>query len=169
MNTYLSDPTTPLLASTRLGFEQAWRPVRRWNLGLAPVSAANQIQQVKSAVVTVAPSVSPAVLMSSTNTQGVAQPVQNLRITRAVLNSQQVRVTVGFTPANNDHYFQGVAVSLSQGNGNPVQAVTGRQSPLTLVLQRTSAAVSLAVQSLGAFGNSPQGFGFGTGRGLSLR
>lgn len=164
-----ADPSQPIIASTKLGFEKTWRPVRRWNLGLDQNNNANQVNQVKSAVITGTGGAGALSAAQAQNTQGVPQPVQNLRITRTVLNSSSVKVSVAFTPAASDKYFQGVSVALSQGSGTPLQIVSGKTSPVTFTIARSSASASIAVQSIGAFGDSSVGQGFGPAHAIMLR
>jgi hypothetical protein len=149
--TFMTDTAPAMIASTDLGFEKTWRPVRRWNLGLQTNNTQNQVNQIKTAVTAPTSSRGGA---GTLGTQGIPQPVQNLRVTRTALSSTQYKVSVSFTPNPSDNYFQGVSVSLNQGNGNPVSVVTGKTSPITFVTTKTPAASAISVASVGSFANT---------------
>lgn len=161
MPAFMTNPVEPITASTQVGLEQTWRPVRKLNLGLVPNMSANQVNQVKAAV-----TVTPAARASGLGVQGIPQPVQNLRVTRTLISPTQYRLAVSFTPQPNDPYFQGVNINLAQGGGNPVQ-VTAKTSPATFVVNRTGQSTGITVQSVGAFGATS--LNRSPGVGLSLK
>lgn len=158
MQTPITSNDLAILGTGAIGFEKTWRPSRSWNLGLEINNISNQIQQVKTSAL-----ITPA--SSSVANQGQAQPVQNLRITRRPFGNQ-IQVSVSFTPNANDRYFQGVAVSLTQGDGTPLQVAFGKVSPVTFVTGKSNLSSSISVQSVGSLGDTP--IAGSPGRALSL-
>lgn len=162
MPAFMTNPVEPIAASTQVGLEQTWRPVRKLNLGLVQNMSANQVNQVKAAV-----TVTPVARATGQGVQGVPQPVQNLRVTRTLVNNgTQYRLAVSFTPQPNDPYFQGVNINLAQAGGNPT-TVTAKTSPATFVVNRTGQSTGITVQSVGAFGATS--INRSPGVGLSLK
>jgi hypothetical protein len=146
------DANLAIAGATRLGFEKSWRPSRRWSLAIDESDVATQVQQMTAA--TVVNTSAATLLDNSGNSQGKAQPVKNVRITRRSLNSSQYEISVSFTPLGNDRFFQGVAISLQQGDDTPLQIAFGRVSPITFVVAKSAAASSLAIQSVGSLGDT---------------
>lgn len=145
MFTPITDNSLAIQSTMDLGSEKTWRPTRRWDLGLNVGLVQNQIQQVKTATV---------IVPTSPNNQGQAQPVQNVRIVKTPVGNGQIRVSVSFTPNPADRYFQGVALSLTQGNNTPLQVAFGKVSPVTFLTPATSAPSTLSVQSVGSLGDT---------------
>lgn len=162
MSSIISDPSAPISAATTIGIERTWRPVRLWNLGLPIVNNLNQIQTIKAS--TQSTLVSPVAVAP-----GVAQPVQNVRVTRRQISPTQLRVAVSFTPNPADKSFQGVNVSLSNVGGSPLRVASGTKSPVVFTVTKSPTALSgsISVQSVGSFGTtSPAG---SPGRALTLQ
>lgn len=153
MSTPITDSSLAIYGQNEMVSEKTWRPARRWNLGLDVGAVSNQIQQLKTTAAIISPLSGSS---TSLNNQGQAKPVQNLRVTRRSINRTQYQVSISFTPDPNDRYFQGVAVSLTQGESTPLQVATGKQSPITFVVTKGSSPSAVSVQSVGSLaGNTP--------------
>jgi hypothetical protein len=149
MITPITDNSLSITGATELGFEKTWRPSRRWNLGLDVNNVAVQLQQVKTAT--------SASAAGTSGNQGQAQAVKNLRITRRSIGGGQVQVSVAFTPNSNDRFFQGVAVSLTQGGNTPLQVAFGKISPVTFTVSKSNSPSAISVQSVGSLGDTSIG------------
>jgi hypothetical protein len=152
MFTPITDASLSIYGQNTLGAEKTWRPARRWNLGLDAGAVSNQVQQLKTATAITSPLSGSS---STVNNQGQAKPVQNLRVTRRSISRTQYQVSISFTPDPNDRYFQGVAVSLTQGDNTPLQVAFGKQSPITFVVTKGSSPSAVNVQSVGSLGDTP--------------
>ena len=151
MFTPFTDSNTAIAGATALGLEKTWRPSRRWDLARAlPVNQViTQVQQLKAATLI-------ATTPASAGNQGQAKQISNLRITRTPINGgAQFRISVSFTPAAADPYFQGVAVSLQQSNGTPLQVAVGRTSPISFIANASGMSSSVIVQSIGSLSDTP--------------
>jgi hypothetical protein len=146
MLTPITNASLAIQGETALGAEKTWRPSRRWNLALDVNNVTVQMQQLKTAT--------SAAAATTSGNQGQAQAVKNLRITRRSIGGGQVQVSVSFTPNSNDRFFQGIAVSLTQGGNTPLQVAFGKVSPVTFIVSKTSSPSEISVQSVGSLGDT---------------
>jgi len=109
---------------------------------ISPRVAGPLISQIKAAgQVTVTPS-----------TQGVPKLVSNVKVKKKILNSTQAQLTVSFTENSGDPYFTTAQIYLKLGNANPVLVGQGANSPLNVVVTRTSMPATVIVVSAGNWG-----------------